>query len=126
MRLSIFSNLKHAVAARLPVVRSELAHFWTFLTVLILGAVFYGAIYINILDRQARAEVLQQQLKGIQAEQRALETDIAELSRLNRALLPSTQAGQGLDWETLKYLSFARFDMIDAGEVIIHFKETDQ
>ena len=111
---------------RLPVVRKfdeEAANFWGFFAVLGLGILFYGAVFLNIWDRRIAVETLRTQLNEIQAEHRALEMQVIELNRLNTALLPSTKAGQGLDWETLKYLSFARFNLIAENEGIIHFKD---
>ena len=104
----------------------ELSSFWTFFAVLTLGAVFYSGLLLNILDRQELARSLQSQLDILQNEQDALKQDIKELSRLNTALLPSSHTIEdGLDWETLKYLSFSRFDLIAENEGIIYFKEDD-
>lgn len=104
----------------------ELSSFWTFFAVLTLGAIFYSSVLWNILDRQEYARSLQLQLDASQKEQETLKKDITELGRLNTALLPSSGVTEdGLDWETLKYLSFSRFDLVAENEGIIYFKEEE-
>ena len=123
MPMPVFSKLAESLVARLPAVDEDLVQFWLFFGVLIIGGAFYSAILLNMLDKQTRVENLQRQLDDVRAEHQILETQIIELNRLNTALLPSTEPDKGLDWETLKYLSFARFHLIAENEGIIHFKE---
>lgn len=106
-----------------PRIAPEIASFWSFLALLVLAGIFYSVILLNILDRHALVDNLQDKLQKVQAEHRVLEGRIVELHRLNTALLPSNKPGEGLDWETLKYLSFARFSLIAEDEGIIHFKD---
>ncbi len=119
-------KISSTLSAHFPDFSEELVNFWIFFATLVFGVVFFASVLQNMLDRQDMAEGLQQQLSDLQVQRQALEVQIAELSRLNKALLPSSNpAEEGLDWETLKYLSFARFDKIAADEGIIHFKDFD-
>ncbi|NQY81809.1 MAG: hypothetical protein HRT36_01900 [Alphaproteobacteria bacterium] len=107
-----------------PDIDPESARFWQLCMVLLLGYALYGGIQLMMVARQTQAEDLQQQLVVARARNGTLEQQIVELRRLNQALLPPSGDQQaGMDWETLRFLSFKRLDLIAPNQGIVYLDE---
>lgn len=115
---------RHHFFMRLWMRDPELIKFSQLAGILSLGIFLFMGLLIMLHSQNVYLATLEEKYARIKEQNRALQETNKELHRLNAALLPSEPNSQrGLDWETLRFLSFEKFQLVQPHEAIVYLKE---